>query len=54
MCNPGELQLLKSDDIKSVEPVTNSGAEYDTNAVLNIKTVRRQGDDLSGKLEIIS
>lgn len=53
MRNPGELQLLKSDDIESVELVMNPGAEYDanTNAVLNIKTVRRQGDGLSGRLE---
>lgn len=53
MRNPGELQLLKSDDIESVELVTNPGAEYDanTNAVLNIKTIRRQGDGLSGRLE---
>lgn len=53
MRNPGELQLLKSDDIESVELVTNPGAEYDanTNAVLNIRTIRKQGDGLSGRLE---
>lgn len=41
-----ELKRLRSEEIKSVEVITNPGAEYDAtvSAVVRIKTVRRQGE----------
>lgn len=44
-----ELKRLMSDEIASVEVVTNPGAMYDATvtAVVRIKTVRRKGDGLS-------
>ena len=47
-----ELEALTSKDIKSVDVVTNPGARYDAsvNAVIRIKTVKRQGDGLSFNL----
>ena len=47
-----ELEALTSKDIKSVDVVTIPGARYDAsvNAVIRIKTVKRQGDGLSFNL----
>lgn len=44
-----ELRNLMSEDIKSVEVVSNPGAIYggDINCVVRIRTVKRQGDGLS-------
>ena len=44
-----ELKRLMSDEIASVEVITNPGAAYDATvtAVVRIKTVRRKGDGLS-------
>lgn len=44
-----ELKRLMSDEIASVEVITNPGAMYDATvtAVVRIKTVRRKGDGLS-------
>lgn len=41
-----ELETLNSKDIKSVDVVTNPGARYDAdvNAVIRIKTIKRQGE----------
>ena len=47
-----ELRQLRSEDIRSVEVITSPGAEYDSsvNAVIRIKTIRKQGEGLSGSL----
>lgn len=44
--NKNELETLNSDEIKSVELVTNPGARYDATvkAVVRIQTVRRKGE----------
>ena len=44
--DPSELQRLQSNEIQSIEVITNPGAQYDATvrAVVRIKTVRRQGD----------
>lgn len=44
--NKHELEQLSSDEIKSVELVTNPGSHYDAtvNAVVRIQTVKREGD----------
>ena len=41
-----ELQRLQSNEIQSVEVITNPGAQYDATvrAVVRIRTIRRQGD----------
>ncbi len=46
MRNNDELEQLNSEDIKSVEVVTNPGARYDAtvSAVIRIQTIRRKGD----------
>ncbi|RRD02919.1 TonB-dependent receptor domain-containing protein [Prevotella sp. OH937_COT-195] len=45
----GELQRLKSTDIKSVDVITSPGARYDAavESVIRIKTLRTQGDGFS-------
>ena len=42
----GELSRLQSNEIQSVEVITNPGAQYDATvrAVVRIKTIKRQGD----------
>ena len=42
----GELDRLQSDEIQSIEVITNPGAKYDATvrSVVRIKTIRRQGD----------
>ena len=52
MRDNSELETLSSKDIKSVDVVTNPGARYDAtvNAVIRIKTVKRQGDGFSFNL----
>ena len=47
--NAGELKLLKSVDVKSVDIITAPGAQYnaEVNAVIRIKTLKTQGDGLS-------
>ena len=42
----GELSRLQSNEIQSVEVITNPGAQYDATvrAVVRIKTIRRQGE----------
>lgn len=52
MRDNSELETLTSKDIKSVDVVTNPGARYDAtvNAVIRIKTVKRQGDGFSFNL----
>ena len=49
MTNSQELRELKSEDIKSIEVITNPGAEYDAEveAVIRIKTKRRQSSGFS-------
>ncbi len=49
MRDASELENLNSDDIKSVEIVTNPGARYDASvkAVIRIYTVKRVGDGFS-------
>ena len=46
MTDATELQRLQSNEIQSVEVITNPGAQYDATvrAVVRIKTIRRQGD----------
>ena len=47
-----ELDRLQSNEIQSVEVITNPGAQYDATvrAVVRIKTIRRQGDGFSFSL----
>lgn len=47
-----ELKRLKSSDIKNVEIVTSPGAKYDAtvSSVIRVKTVKKQGEGLSGSL----
>ena len=49
MTNSQELRELKSEDIKSIEVITNPGAEYDAEveAVIRIKTMHRQANGFS-------
>lgn len=49
MRNKSELDQIKSEDIKSVELITNPGAKYkaDVESVILIKTKRAQGDGFS-------
>ncbi len=53
MQNANELKTLKSEDIKQVELITSPGAKYDASvrAVVNIKTIARQGDGFSFDVE---
>ena len=46
MTDSSELQRLQSNEIQSIEVITNPGAQYDATvrAVVRIKTIRRQGD----------
>ena len=46
MQDKDELKRLRSEEIQSVEVITNPGAQYDAtvSAVVRIKTVRRKGD----------
>ncbi len=48
-----ELQRLKSDEIKNVEIITSPGARYDASvgSVIRIRTVKKQGEGLSGSLD---
>lgn len=48
-----ELDRLSSKEIKSVEVVFNPGAKYgaETRSVIIIKTIRRQGDGISGSIQ---
>ena len=47
-----ELKRLRSEEIQSIEVITNPGAQYDATvrSVVRIRTVRRQGDGLSFSL----
>ncbi len=47
--DPSELDNLNSSDIQSIEVVSNPGARYDASvkAVINIKTIKKQGDGFS-------
>ena len=47
-----ELKRLKSSDIKNVELITSPGAKYDAtvSSVIRVKTVKKQGEGLSGSL----
>ncbi len=47
--DPSELEQLNSLDIESIEVISNPGALYDATvtAVINIKTVKKQGDGFS-------
>ena len=47
-----ELQQLSSQDIKSVDVLTNPGAQYDasTKSVILIKTLKKSGNGLSGDM----
>ena len=44
--DPGELDRLQSNEIQSIEVITNPGAQYDATvrSVVRIRTIRRQGD----------
>lgn len=46
MQDKDELKRMRSEEIQSVEVITNPGAEYDAtvSAVVRIKTIKRQGD----------
>ena len=46
MHDKGELKRLRSEEIASVEVITNPGAQYDAtiSSVVRIKTIRREGD----------
>ncbi len=49
-----ELDRLQSNEIQSVEVITNPGAQYDATvrAVVRIKTIRRQGDGFGFNLNV--
>ncbi len=51
-----ELKRLRSEEIKEVEVITNPGAQYDAtvNAVVRIKTLRRQGTGFGYDAEVSS
>lgn len=53
MFDRSELERISSKDIQSVEILSNPGAKYgaDVKSVILIKTVRKQGDGLSGSVE---
>lgn len=53
MLDRSELERISSKDIQSVEILSNPGAKYgaDVKSVILIKTVRKQGDGLSGSVE---
>ena len=46
MRDKDELKRLRSEEIQSVEVITNPGAQYDAtiSSVVRIKTIRREGD----------
>ena len=48
-----ELERLRSEDIQSIEVITNPGAQYDATvrSVVRIRTVRRQGDGFGFSLD---
>ena len=48
-----ELDRLQSDEIQSIEVITNPGAKYDATvrSVVRIKTIRRQGDGFGFSLD---
>ncbi len=50
-----ELERLSSKDIKSVEVLFNPGARYgaETKSVILVKTVRKQGDGMSGAASVM-
>ncbi|MBP5680647.1 MAG: outer membrane beta-barrel protein [Bacteroidales bacterium] len=54
MSDPRELKQLRSEEIQSVEVITNPGAQYDAtvSSVVRIKTVRRQGDGFGYALNV--
>lgn len=53
MLDRSELERMSSKDIQSVEILSNPGAKYgaDVKSVILIKTVRKQGDGLSGSFQ---
>ena len=53
MLDRSELERISSKDIQSVEILSNPGAKYgaDIKSVILIKTVRKQGDGLSGSFQ---
>ena len=53
LTDDSELDRMSSKEIKSVEIVFNPGAKYgaETRAVIIIRTIRRQGDGLSGSVQ---
>lgn len=53
MLDISELERISSKDIQSVEILSNPGARYgaDVKSVILIKTVRKQGDGLSGSFQ---
>ncbi|MDE6576743.1 MAG: outer membrane beta-barrel family protein, partial [Muribaculaceae bacterium] len=55
MLDRSELLRLSSKDIQSIDALSNPGARYgaDVKAVILIKTVRKQGDGLSGSLQAL-
>lgn len=54
LIDKSELDRLSSKEIQNVEVVFNPGAKYgaETKAVILIKTIRKQGDGLSGSVSI--
>ena len=44
-----DLEQISSEDIKSIEVISNPGSQYssDTNAVINIKTIKPKGEGIS-------
>ena len=54
MLDSSELERISSKDIQSVEILSNPGAKYgaDITSVILIKTIRKQGDGLSGSFQV--
>ena len=54
MVDKSELDRLSSKEIQNVEVVFNPGAKYgaETKAVILIKTIKKQGDGLSGSVSV--
>lgn len=50
--NSGDLERLRAEDIVSAEIIMNPGARYSssTGAVIRLKTVKKRGDGLSGRV----
>ena len=54
LIDKSELDRLSSKEIQNVEVVFNPGAKYgaETKAVILVKTIKKQGDGLSGSMAV--